>query len=208
MKAQLIAVVGGSGSGKTWLADRLVAGLDGMAGRLALDDFYRDLSHMEVEAREKTNFDQPGAIDWPLFHRVLSRLKKGESVEIPVYDFGTHTRSGVVRRWIPRPLVVLDGLWLLRRRELRELWAFSVFVECEEETRLARRLERDQHERNRSLESIRHQFAHQVSPMHRRYISGQAVRADLIVHTDEVKIRMPDLVNRCRQLLSGQKVRS
>ncbi len=208
MKAQLIAVVGGSGSGKTWLADRLVEGLNGMAGRLALDDFYRDLSHLEVEEREKTNFDRPGAIDWALFRRVLSQLKAGLSVEIPVYDFGSHTRSGSVRRWVPRPLVVLDGLWLLRRRELREMWGFSVFVECEEETRLARRLERDQHERNRSLESIRHQFAHQVSPMHRRYISGQAVRADLIVHTDEVKIRMPDLVNRCRQLLSGQKVRS
>lgn len=208
MKAQLIAVVGGSGSGKTWLADRLVEGLDGMAGRLALDDFYQDLSHLEVGDREKTNFDQPGAIDWVLFRRVLTRLKEGLSVDIPVYDFGTHTRSGTVHQWIPRPLVVLDGLWLLRRQELRAMWGFSVFVECNEETRLARRLERDQHQRNRSPESIRHQFARQVAPMHRRYISGQAVKADLIVHTDEVKSRMPDLLNRCRQLLSARKVRS
>ncbi len=208
MKAQLIAVVGGSGSGKTWLAERLVKGLNGAAGRLALDDFYRDLSHLRMEDRVTTNFDRPGAIDWPLFHRVVSRLKEGISVETPVYDFSNHTRSDTVQRWIPRPLVVLDGLWLLRRRELRAMWGLSVFVECEEETRLARRMERDQHQRSRSPDSIRQQFIQQVAPMHRRYVSGQAGRADVVIHTDELKGRMPELLNRCRQLLFPGKVRS
>ncbi len=206
MKAKLIAIVGGSGSGKTWLAEYLVQQLEGAAGRISLDDFYRDLSHLSAEERAGVNFDRPGAIDWELFSRTLGRIRRGLPTTLPRYDFGTHARSEEQRPWSPQPLVILDGLWLLRRETLRRMLSLSVFLECSEETRLARRLHRDQTLRKRSTESIRRQFEEQVRPMHRRYVDGQAAVAEMVIPVDSLNERLPELVNRCREILKSSHI--
>lgn len=201
MRPEIIAIVGGSGSGKTWLAEQLVLRLDGLAGRLTLDDFYRDLSELPMEERARTNFDSPAAIDWSLFQNVLGQIILGRSPNVPIYDFSSHCRQLMTRRWEPRPLVVLEGLWLLRRKSIRQRCRFSVFIDCDEETRLARRLQRDQEVRKRSPESIRDQFNRHVLPMHRRYVHGQARWANIVVDSGELEGRLSELVISCRRFV-------
>src|SRR5262249_53307722 len=135
--------VGGSGSGKTWLADKLATELKLGVARVSLDDFYRDRSHLSMARRDRLNFDHPRAIDWPVVKLALKRLSNGRAARIPCYDFATHCRlkqQGIVK---PKPIVLVDGLWLLQSRNVRALFDFSIFLDCSARIRLARRLQRD-----------------------------------------------------------------
>jgi uridine kinase len=182
MKPRLIAVVGGSGSGKTWLADRLEKTLGpDLCTRLSLDDFYRDLTHLSPARRERINFDNPRAIDWTLFGNVLRRLDAGQTAQIPVYDFATHTRRPEWRLAQPRQWVIVDGLWLLYRTRIRSFFHRSVFLHCPARLRLARRLARDTAERHRTPASVRNQFRRTVQPMHQRFVAPQAARATMVL---------------------------
>lgn len=178
---RFIAIVGGSGSGKTWLARRLKRRFGQLAGILTLDDFYADLSHLPMGRRARHNFDDPGAIEWKLFQKSLQTLLVGLEVALPRYDFTTHTRKTQTRLWHPRPIVILDGLWLLHRPALRRIYALSIYVDCPESLRLQRRLQRDQEERGRTRASIVRQFKSQVAPMHNRYVEPQKKQADLVL---------------------------
>ena len=168
-----IAVVGGSGSGKTWLAEKLCAELGTRAARLSLDDFYRDLSHLGIAARDKVNFDDPAAIDWESVRSVADTLARGEMAQVPIYDFTTHTRRPKARMFAPSEIVVWDGLWLLHEKAVRVRFAWSVYVDCRESERLARRVARDVRERGRTEESIRLQYLNHVQPMHERFVEPQ-----------------------------------
>ena len=172
-KSRFIAVVGGSGSGKSYLAERLKNRLGERAAHLALDDFYRDLSHLPESERDEANFDDPAAIDWDSLKEVLESLERGETASIPVYDFTSHTRKAETRPLEAAPLVVFEGLWLLHPEWLREKFALSVFVDCPTEERLQRRIERDVPERWPNEESVRHQFSTFVQPMHERFVEPQ-----------------------------------
>ncbi len=201
MNSHLIAIVGGSGSGKSWLAQHLAEQFGEDAGRLSLDDFYRDLSHLRPEERDATNFDHPSAIDWPLFHRVTSRISRGQATALPSYDFATHTRRATARGWQPRRLVLIEGLWLLRYTDLRRLYSMSVFVECPAHVRLERRLERDQRERGRTAQSVQAQFDQQVAPMHERFVTRQARHADFLLESPVTHTRLAELRACCNQRL-------
>ena len=178
---QLIAITGGSGSGKTWLARYLQRALAPEADIVSLDDFYCDLGTLCPQERALVNFDHPEAIDWRLFIACLSSIKKGEPVHLPAYDFTTHTRSVQSRLWNPRRFVLLDGLWLLREPELRELYTLKIYVDCPEALRLERRLQRDQVERGRSRASIMLQYRCHVAPMHELYVAPQKTHADMVL---------------------------
>lgn len=171
--------MGGSGSGKTWLARKLQKALGPRGAVLSLDDFYRDLSHLTTAEREHVNFDNPGAIDWETFAGALGKIRKGVETWLPEYDFTTHTRRKEPRGWRSVPVVLIDGLWLLHRPGLRRLYDLSVYLDCPESLRLRRRLRRDQRERGRSRASILSQFRRQVAPMHDRFVAPQADHADL-----------------------------
>ena len=168
-----IAVVGGSGSGKTWLAEKLAAALAPRAARLSLDDFYRDLSALPLAERERVNFDDPAAIDWEKLRAVIGAMRSGEKIDLPVYDFATHTRKPAARSFLPPPLVIWDGLWLLYHDWLRAQFALTIFVECGAEERFRRRAERDVRERGRTPESVRRQFFDHVEPMHEKFVEPQ-----------------------------------
>ena len=202
MKVRLVAIVGGSGSGKTRLTRQLKRRLGRLAGIITVDDFYRDLSHLPETRRARTNFDHPDAIEWELFHDCLARIRAGEAVRLPHYDFKTHTRQGW-RTWRPRPMVLVDGLWLLHREELRELYTLSVFVDCPEEVRLQRRLERDQFERKRTRASILRQFRQQVAPMHNQFVEPQKQRAEFILDSTGRQAGLSELHNRLARIASG-----
>lgn len=193
MHTRFVAIIGGSGSGKTWLADRLATRLGAKAGRLSLDDFYRDREHLTLAQRKRINFDHPRAIDWPLFLETLEALSKGLKVTVPKYDFTLSTRSrkqGVCR---PKPWILIDGLWLLHHRQCRRFMDLSIFVACPASLRLQRRLDRDLRERARSVASVRKQFREHTDPMHRLYVEPQALRASQVVKSPISESDVDDL---------------
>jgi uridine kinase len=172
-QSRFIALVGGSGSGKTWLAANMQTWLGADAGHLSLDDFYRDLGHLPEAARDAVNFDDPAAIDWDALREVLECLERGEAARIPIYDFVTHTRHVATRHLAPARFVVVDGLWLLHHAWLREKFTLRVFIDCSAAERLQRRIERDVMQRGRAEDSVRRQFARHVQPMHERFVEPQ-----------------------------------
>lgn len=177
----LVAIIGGSGSGKSCLADELKTALGRNAGRLSLDDFYRDRSHLSPARRARINFDNPAAIDWRAFARSINKCLKWEDANVPRYDFKSHCRLPRSKTLKPKAVVLVDGLWLLRRARIRRLFGFSIFLDCSARVRLQRRLARDVTGRGRTRESIQEQFWRTVEPMHRKFVSPQMRWADAIV---------------------------
>jgi uridine kinase len=181
-KCVLVGIVGGSGSGKSWLAEQLADYLQPTAARLSLDDFYQDRSSLSAGRRARINFDHPRAIDWKSLERVLRDFGAGQPAKVPCYDFATHCRAGSKSVEF-KPILLVEGLWLLRRPSVRRLFAFTIFLECPPRLRLQRRLERDLASRGRSAESIRMQFRTMVEPMHRKFVASQIRYADVTVRT-------------------------
>lgn len=181
MEPILIAVTGGSGAGKSWLAERLDREFNARAARLSQDDFYHDFSHLPFPYREKLNFDDPDAIDWDFFESALGECRAGRQFDLPLYDFKTHTRLPKSRRWTPAEMVFVDGLWLLERTAVWAMFDLRIFLDCPEVLRAERRLARDLAERGRSPESVREQFYSIVAPMHDRFVEPQMVLADVVL---------------------------
>lgn len=179
----LVAIVGGSAAGKTWLADQLQSLLGDKAARLSLDDFYRDRSHLSPARRAKINFDHPRAIDWPRVEQTLKAFLAGQPAFVPAYDFASHSRKTDPQILSPKPVLLVDGLWLLHRPALRKLFALSIFIDCSANARLSRRLTRDMRSRGRSSESVRQQFLETVEPMHQLHVAPQLRWADICLST-------------------------
>ena len=178
---RLIAIMGGSAAGKTYLAAMLERHLPGEVLRLSLDNFYRDRSSCSPALRQRINFDHPRAIDWDALEAALVQLAKGRPARIPQYDFATHSRLAQPLIVQPHPIVLVEGLWPLHRARIRRLFDYSIFLACPATARLRRRLERDVAERGRTPASVRHQFLQTVSPMHRKYVAPQTLWSDLVV---------------------------
>ena len=179
----IVAIVGGSGSGKSWMADQICARLGKEVGRLSLDDFYRDRSHLHESRRRFVNFDHPKAIDWPVFLKTLHTLSTNQPALAPNYDFSTHSRRKKSKLVKPRRLMIVDGLWLLRSQAVRRYFSLKIFIDCPTNVRLARRLNRDCGERARTPAGIRQQFSQTVLPMHKRFVDPQKRHADVVLST-------------------------
>lgn len=178
---RLVAIVGGSGAGKGWLAGRLGLLLGGQAGRLSLDDFYHDRSSISPGRRARLNFDSPDAIDWELARQTFHDCRAGRPARLPRYDFITHSRLPATTACSPRPLVLVEGLSLLVHADVREFFDLKVYLDCPSDLRLQRRLTRDVAERGRSPESVRSQFDGTVAPMHALHVEPQRRWADVIL---------------------------
>ncbi|MFM2241206.1 MAG: hypothetical protein RLZ97_61 [Verrucomicrobiota bacterium] len=176
---RIIAIAGGSGSGKSYLARQLHQALAPRATILTLDHFYLDLSHLPHHEREMVNFDDPAAIDWQSVESALVDLISGKQALIPDYDFTTHTRAANFQTLAPAPFIFLEGLWTLSRASIREICHLTIFVDCPDETRFARRLARDTTDRGRSAESVHRQYTEQVRPMHDLHVQPQILQANL-----------------------------
>ncbi len=194
---RFIAVTGGSGSGKSWLAAALCNWLGGEAAHLALDDFYHDLGHLPPAARDTVNFDDPAAIDWEALSEVLSHLERGVVARLPIYDFASHTRYQETRLMPQTRFIVLDGLWLLHHAWLRDKLALSVFVDCPVAERLRRRVARDVQDRGRSPVAVQRQFAEHVQPMHELFVEPQRCWATYCVTSPLTEQAQADLFAAC-----------
>ncbi len=178
-QSYLIGIAGPSGAGKSFLAQHLAERL--RAPVLALDRYYRDLSHLLPDARANVNFDEPAALEHELLIAHLRDLREGRGVAVPTYDFSIHTRTAETWSLAPSPVVVLEGLFTLYWPELRELLDTTVYVELDESMCLQRRLERDVQERGRTPESVIVQFRGTVAPMAERYVLPSRHHADVLI---------------------------
>lgn len=177
-----IGVAGGTGSGKTTVADRIVASVG--ADRIVVlhqDRYYRDLSHLEPEARRGHNFDHPDAIEELLLVEHLRRLRRGRPADLPVYDFAAHVRTDRVDTAEPHPVVLVEGILILAIPAIRDLLDVKIFVDTDADLRFIRRLERDLRERGRSLDSVVGQYLETVRPMHLEFVEPSRRWADIII---------------------------
>ena len=179
MWSTVLGLAGGSGAGKTTLVDGLTSRLGDEASVLWFDEYYHDLAHLPVERRAVVNYDHPDSLDEALLVNHLDGLLAGRAVDVPIYDFATHTRTGRTRRVEPRPVVVVDGILVLAAPELRRRLDLAVFVDAPVEIRLARRMDRDVRERGRTAASVQAQFEATVAPMHEAFVGPSATHADL-----------------------------
>ena len=180
----ICGIAGGASAGKTTivnaLRERFMAEEKALA-ILPLDSYNRDHSDLSLADRAKINFDHPDAFEHDLYLKHLALLKQGEAVDIPVYDFSTHSRTTEVERIEPAELIIGEGHLLFVIPEVVREFELRIFISAPEELRLKRRLDRDVSERGRTPESIRSQFASTVSPMHDKYIEPSSSLADLIL---------------------------
>lgn len=200
----LVAIAGGSGSGKTWLARALRRRLGARAGLLSLDDFYRDLAHLPPARRARMNFDHPGAIDWPALADVLGEIARGGGPRLPRYDFSRHTRHARTRRWRPRPVVLVEGLWPWVRPALRSHFTLRIYREAPAALRHARRLHRDVRERGRTAAAVRRQWREHVQPMFRRHVAPQRAGAHVVLGAE---LRAADVDALARRILALRSAR-
>ncbi len=178
----MIAISGGSGSGKTTLAHEVAAAIGhGRAQILAQDSYYIDQSRRFDGDGGSVNFDHPSSIDFPLMAQHLDLLKDGLPIEVPIYDFGTHTRRPETEPFSHSALTLVEGTLLLSQPLIRARLDFSIFVETPEKVRFERRLRRDTHERGRTPEGVTRQFQMQVKPMHDEFVEPSKAFAHLIV---------------------------
>jgi len=182
----IVGICGGSGAGKTTLVGELIRCLGpDRASAVAFDAYYRDLSHMTMQERMQVNYDHPDSLDLELFVEHLRDLRHGRAVEIPVYDFATHTRPGEVTVVEATEIVLLDGILLLNFSGISSLLDLAVFIDVPEAVRLERRIRRDVRERGRDTEDVHRQFRETVAPMHDRFVQPSAEHADRVVSLDE-----------------------
>lgn len=177
---RLVAIVGGSASGKTRLA-HAVAGAFPDGYVIKEDDYYRDAAGLESFDPATFNFDEPAAKEHDLLIDHLKALKAGQAVNIPQYDFTTHSRAPQTQHCRPTSLIVVEGLHAVATASLARLFDLVVYVSATRPVRFARRLQRDVAERGRTPESVKHQFETIVEPMHTLHVEPQKPRADLIV---------------------------
>lgn len=194
MKPITIGVAGGTGSGKTTVALKILerVGFDRVA-YLPHDAYYRDASHLPPTERARLNFDHPDSLDNDLLISQLKRLQAGESVEIPVYDFKTHSRLPETRHVDPQPAIMVEGILIFADKRLRELMDVKIFVDTDADIRFIRRLRRDIEERGRAPMSVIDQYLNTVRPMHLEFVEPSKRYADVIIPEgghNEVAIEM------------------
>tara|TARA_B100000131_G_C17976991_1_gene556925 strand:- start:248 stop:856 length:609 start_codon:yes stop_codon:yes gene_type:complete len=183
--SKFVGIAGGSCSGKTTIVDTLVETFEGTVSTVAFDSYYRDQSHMALGERAQVNYDHPDSLDVELFVSDLRSLRNGETIDTPVYDMSTHTRSSKSRIVAPSDLVVLDGILLLAFSEITDLLDLAVFIEASEDVRFSRRIPRDVQERGRTAEQSSAQFKNTVQPMHDEYVAPSIRHADLVIDGEQ-----------------------
>ncbi|MBU0997184.1 MAG: uridine kinase [Firmicutes bacterium] len=184
-KPVIIAVAGGSSSGKTTVVNKILKDLETFPiVVLKHDDYYKDQSDMSMEEREAVNYDHPFALDNDLFYEHLLQLISGKSIEKPTYDFVALTRALATEIIKPAKIIVLEGILVLEDDRIRQLADIKLFVEADDDLRFIRRLQRDTKERGRTIESVIHQYLTTVKPMHYAFVKPTKRYADIIIPND------------------------
>ena len=193
--SKVVLIGGGSASGKTYVLKKVLEKIPSdKIAHISIDDYYKDFSDLPFEERTKINYDHPKSFDWKLMNEQLRALKNGQTIEKPIYDFTTHSRSKQTEIVEPKEMIVIEGIMALVNKDLRALGDLKVFINASRERRLVRRIERDMKERGRSYESIIEQYFTTVQPMFEEIIAPSQYYADLIINNDGASNKSIDVL--------------
>lgn len=177
----VIGIAGGTGSGKTTLMDNLVRRFGDVVTVLSHDNYYRRRDGLTMEERRRINYDEPAALETSLMVEHLARLRRGEKVECPLYDFTAHNRSDKTLTLVPKRVIIVEGILIFEDPALRELMDIRIFVDTDADVRLCRRIARDVNDRGRTLQSVLEQYQTTVKPMHEKYVEPSKKYANIVV---------------------------
>ena len=185
MRPFLVGIAGGSGSGKTTLANEISSNYDQKkVAIIEQDSYYINIPVINLKQKKKFNFDHPSAIDITLFEKDLKSLLEGKTINVPLYDFKTHSRLKEYRQLKPHHIIVVEGILVLHYPQIRELFSLKIFVDTPEDLRFNRRQKRDINERGRNEENIIEQYVNSVRPMHDKFVEPSKYFADEIILGD------------------------
>ena len=202
----VIGIAGGTGSGKTTVANVILdrVGADSIAF-LPHDAYYKDLKHLPKSQRDIINFDHPDSLETELLVNQLNIMRQGTTIQIPVYDFTTHSRTDRTERIDPQPIILVEGILIFAEPALRDCFDVKIFVDTPPDIRFIRRLERDIDERGRSVDSVIQQYQTTVRPMHLEFVEPSKRYADVIIPEGGFNtVAMDMVVARIEELLSQQ----
>ena len=194
-KGILIGMGGGTGSGKTLVAQNIYDSLGSdMTIIIQQDSYYKDWSDIPLYERNKRNFDHPDAWEWSLLRKHIRKLLAGETIQQPIYDYITHSRTNKTRAIGPHLIVILEGLLVLHDPDLREMMDIKVFVDTPADIRLMRRVRQDIEERGRDMESVFYQYEYSVRPMHLQFVEPSKQYAHIIIPQGGMNLVAVDLL--------------
>ena len=180
-KHLVIGIAGGSGSGKTTLLKNFVETFGPSITVISHDNYYKRHDEMTYEERSRLNYDEPAALETDLMVRQLEALRRGETIQCPVYDFTVHNRSNETLTIQPEKVIIVEGILIFTDKQLRDLMDIKIFVDTDADIRICRRIKRDVNKRGRSLESVILQYQQTVKPMHEKYVEPSKKYADIVV---------------------------
>lgn len=193
----IIGIAGGTGSGKTTVVRQIIEELPkNEVCVISQDSYYKDTSHLLLDERAKINFDHPKAIDFDLLEKHLKELKKGNSIEQPIYSFVEHNRTGKTITTKPRKVIIVEGILILTHPEVREIFDINIYVHADSDERLIRRLKRDMAERGRDLEEVLNRYQTTLKPMHQQFIEPTKEYADIIIPTNRYNTVAVELIRK------------
>lgn len=204
----VIAIAGGTGSGKTTVANVILerAGAHHIA-YLAHDAYYKDLKDLPAAQRERINFDHPNSLDTDLLIQHVRELKANRPIALPVYDFKTHSRTQETVPVEPQPIIIVEGILIFVEPRLRDLFDVKIYVDTDPDIRFIRRLQRDIAERGRTMESVIHQYLNTVRPMHQEFVEPSKRYSDVIIPEGGFNtVALDMVVARVEALLHGERV--
>ncbi len=203
MKTTFIGIAGGTGSGKTTVAEIIKHSFhDDQTEIISMDSYYKDFPELSLEEKRKLNYDHPSVFDVDLLKQHLETLKNGLPIDVPVYSFEKYARTGEYQKVYPKPIIIVEGILLFYYEEVKDYFSIKIFVDTDPDVRIIRRIQRDVLERGRTLDSVISQYLETVRPMHIQFVEPTKQFADIIVpRGGKNEIAMDIIIAKIRTLL-------
>jgi uridine kinase len=198
-----IGIAGGTGSGKTTVAEIIKKNLkETETAIISMDSYYKDFPSLSLAERKKLNYDHPSIFDIELLSHHLNELKSGNDIKVPIYSFDRYERTGQFETIRPRPIIIVEGILLFYYDDLRNFFSIKIFVDTDADVRIIRRIKRDVQKRGRSLDSVIEQYLNTVRPMHIQFVEPTKQFADIIIpRGGKNKIAMDIIIAKIRSIL-------
>jgi uridine kinase len=199
----IIGIYGGTGSGKTTIVNMIASHFSSNDIEIiSQDSYYKDNSDISYEDRCKLNFDHPDAIDFNLLYKHLKKLRKGETVEQPIYDFKIHNRLKKTKQIKPKKILILEGILIMCHAEIRSIFDLKIFINANSKTRMERRIKRDIAERGRSRDEVLKRYIETLKPMHEKFIEPTKIYANYIIENQfNNKLNIDELLEKMKLYL-------
>ncbi len=205
MRCRIIGIAGGTGSGKSTFTNRLKAEFGDQITVVYHDNYYKRQDEVPFEVRKRMNYDHPDSLETDLLIEHIKKLRNGEAVDCPVYDYTQHNRSDKTIRIEPRRVILIEGILLLADKRLRDLMDVKIYVEADADERILRRIVRDVKERGRDLDNIVDQYLTTVKPMHYMYVAPTRATADIVINSGMNSVAFDIMKTKIRQWLESEE---